>query len=149
MIDMHSKYDAMHKNRVFNALIWMNNHTIACYHFSLHCSISPPPPFHLECSLPTISDLFLLLFSPSLTCFRFLLLSHALALWQIFLPSLLSLTISLAFSLSVSFVGVFLILSIQRSCRREHFLLEIFLPFSKPKISIPMRGSCTLKVVTW
>ena len=34
MIDMHSKYDNMHKNRMFYALIYINNHVIACYHLS-------------------------------------------------------------------------------------------------------------------
>ena len=29
MIDMHSKYDNMHKNRVWYALIYINNHIIA------------------------------------------------------------------------------------------------------------------------
>ena len=32
MIDMHSKYDNMHTNGMFNALICINNHVIACYH---------------------------------------------------------------------------------------------------------------------
>ena len=32
MIDMHSKYDNMHKNEMFYALICINNHVIACYH---------------------------------------------------------------------------------------------------------------------
>ena len=31
MIDMHSKYDIMQKNRIFYALICINNHVIACY----------------------------------------------------------------------------------------------------------------------
>ena len=31
MIDMYSKYDNMHKNRMFYALIFINNHVIACY----------------------------------------------------------------------------------------------------------------------
>ena len=30
MIDMHSKYDNMHKNGMFYALICTNNHVIAC-----------------------------------------------------------------------------------------------------------------------
>ena len=30
MIDMHSKYDNMHKNEIFYALICINNHIIAC-----------------------------------------------------------------------------------------------------------------------
>ena len=30
MIDMHSKYDNMHINEMFNTLIWFNNHVIAC-----------------------------------------------------------------------------------------------------------------------
>ena len=38
MIDIHSKYDNMHKNEMFYALITcINNHIIACYH-----------TFHLE-----------------------------------------------------------------------------------------------------
>ena len=36
MIDMHSKYDKMHKHRMFNALISINNHIIAC----LDCMLS-------------------------------------------------------------------------------------------------------------
>ena len=35
MIDMHSKYDNMHKNEMFYALIWINNHILAyvnCYY---------------------------------------------------------------------------------------------------------------------
>ena len=31
MIDMHSKYDNMHKNEMFYALICINNNVIACY----------------------------------------------------------------------------------------------------------------------
>ena len=30
MIDMYLKYDNMHKNRMFYALIYNNNHVIAC-----------------------------------------------------------------------------------------------------------------------
>ena len=30
MIGMHSKYDYMHKNVIFYALIYINNHIIAC-----------------------------------------------------------------------------------------------------------------------
>ena len=33
MIDMHSKYDNMHKNGMFYALICINNHVIACYQY--------------------------------------------------------------------------------------------------------------------
>ena len=31
MIDMHSKYDNMHNNGMFYALIYINNYIIACY----------------------------------------------------------------------------------------------------------------------
>ena len=30
MIDMHSKYDNMYKNRIFDVLICINNHIITC-----------------------------------------------------------------------------------------------------------------------
>ena len=30
MIDMHSKYDNMHKNEIFYALIYINNFIIIC-----------------------------------------------------------------------------------------------------------------------
>ena len=36
MIDKHSKYDNMHKNGMFNALICINNHTIS----SISCMLS-------------------------------------------------------------------------------------------------------------
>ena len=32
MIYMHSKYDNIHKNRMFHILICINNHIISCYH---------------------------------------------------------------------------------------------------------------------
>ena len=35
MIDMHSKYDNMHKNGMFYALICINNRIIACYQKTL------------------------------------------------------------------------------------------------------------------
>ena len=38
MIDMHSKYDNMHKNGMFYALICINNHIIACIDFVLSIS---------------------------------------------------------------------------------------------------------------
>ena len=38
MIDMHSKYDNMHKNGMFYALICINNHIIACVNFMLSMS---------------------------------------------------------------------------------------------------------------
>ena len=39
MIDMHSKYDNMHKNRMLYALICINNRIIAC----LNCMLSKVP----------------------------------------------------------------------------------------------------------
>ena len=36
MIDMHSKYDNMHTNGMFYALICINNHIIAC----VNCMLS-------------------------------------------------------------------------------------------------------------
>ena len=38
MIDMHSKYDNMHNNRMFSALICMNNLIITC----INCMLSTP-----------------------------------------------------------------------------------------------------------
>ena len=38
MIDMHSKYDNMHKNGLFDALICINNHIIACVNCMLSSS---------------------------------------------------------------------------------------------------------------
>ena len=35
MIDMHLKFDNMHKNRIFYALIFINNHIISCIDFML------------------------------------------------------------------------------------------------------------------
>ena len=35
MIDMHSKYDNMHKNEMFYALIYINNHIIVCQNYVL------------------------------------------------------------------------------------------------------------------
>ena len=38
MIDMHSKYDNMHKNVMFYVLIYINNHII----ISISCMLSAP-----------------------------------------------------------------------------------------------------------
>ena len=35
MIDMRSKYDNMHKNGIFYALICINNHIVACVNYVL------------------------------------------------------------------------------------------------------------------
>ena len=35
MIDIHSKYDNMHKNRMFYAKICINNHIIQCINYML------------------------------------------------------------------------------------------------------------------
>ena len=35
MIDMHSKYDNMHTNRIFNILICINDHVNSCINFML------------------------------------------------------------------------------------------------------------------
>ena len=35
MIDMHSKYDNMHKNEMFYTLICINNHVVNCINFTL------------------------------------------------------------------------------------------------------------------
>ena len=35
MIDMHSKYDNKHKNKMFYAVICVNNHIIACVKYML------------------------------------------------------------------------------------------------------------------
>ena len=43
MIDMHSKYDNMHKNRMFYALICINNRIIACYHLVENSPLSSLP----------------------------------------------------------------------------------------------------------
>ena len=34
-IDITSKYDNMHKNKMFNALIFINNHIISCIDYML------------------------------------------------------------------------------------------------------------------
>ena len=36
-IDIHSKYDNMHKNGMFYALIYINNHIIICINCMLSC----------------------------------------------------------------------------------------------------------------
>ena len=35
MVDMHSKYDNMHKNGIFYAKICINNHIIICINYML------------------------------------------------------------------------------------------------------------------
>ena len=35
MIDMHSKYDNMHTNGIFNVLIYINNHVNSCINYML------------------------------------------------------------------------------------------------------------------
>ena len=35
MIEMHLKYNNMHRNRIFNALICINNHVNLCMNFML------------------------------------------------------------------------------------------------------------------
>ena len=35
MIDIHSKYDNMHKNGIFYALIYFNDHVKSCINFML------------------------------------------------------------------------------------------------------------------
>ena len=39
MIDMHSKYDNMHKNGMINALVWINDHIITIINCMLSITI--------------------------------------------------------------------------------------------------------------
>ena len=42
MIDLHAKYDNMHKNGMLYTLICIGNHVIACYDFMLSASHCQP-----------------------------------------------------------------------------------------------------------
>ena len=42
MIDMHSKYDNMHTNGIFNALISINNHVNLCINYMLCITMTSP-----------------------------------------------------------------------------------------------------------
>ena len=51
MIEMHSKYDNMHKNGMFYALICINNHIIVCINCvlsSTHLLLHDQPYFSYE-----------------------------------------------------------------------------------------------------
>ena len=45
MIDMHSKYDNMHKNEIFYALIYINNHIITCINGMLSITDDGKAPY--------------------------------------------------------------------------------------------------------
>ena len=44
MIDMHSKYDNMHTNEIFNAIISINNHVNSCINCMLLVSTTAYDP---------------------------------------------------------------------------------------------------------
>ena len=48
MIEMHSKYDKMHTNRMFYALICINNHIFVCYDCMLSMSMAYPIAISVE-----------------------------------------------------------------------------------------------------
>ena len=48
MIYMHSKYDNMHKNKLFNALIYINNCIITCYQAPSLIFLLPWPKISLH-----------------------------------------------------------------------------------------------------
>ena len=44
MIDIHSNYDNMHKNGIFYALIYINNHVNSCRNFMLSNALKEKMP---------------------------------------------------------------------------------------------------------
>ena len=54
MMEMHSKYDNMHENRIFNALNYINNHLNSCINcmLSLVTSIFNFPQLIINCNAP-------------------------------------------------------------------------------------------------
>ena len=48
MIDIHSKHYNMHKNGIFYALIYINNHKISCIICMLSMSMVDPMPIDVE-----------------------------------------------------------------------------------------------------
>ena len=57
MIDMHSKYDNMHKNRIFYALIFININKITSINYMLSVTLSTRFPLSTEPSSSTPSPL--------------------------------------------------------------------------------------------
>ena len=96
MIDMHSKYDNMHKNGMFYALIFIKNYIITC----INCMLSPLS--HSQLSFAVLVAFYPPLFFVSLSPpFVFAIsLFKALSFYTLLVPSL-SISLSLGVFLSL------------------------------------------------